>query len=76
LNPLADPLEFTARETRVSYVKSHYPPGFEDAVRAGLDHFTGDAVAIAMADGSDAPRDVVRYYRLLEDGNGPAARST
>jgi dolichol-phosphate mannosyltransferase len=76
LNRLADPLEFTARETRVSYVKSHYPPGFGDAVRAGLDHFTGDAVAIAMADGSDAPRDVVRYYRLLEDGNGPAARST
>jgi dolichol-phosphate mannosyltransferase len=60
--------EFTARETRVSYLKSHYPPGFGYAVRAGLDHFTGDAVAIAMADGSDSPRDVVRYHRLLEDG--------
>jgi dolichol-phosphate mannosyltransferase len=37
-------------------------------VRAGLDEFTGDAVAIVMADGSDSPEDVVRYHRLLEEG--------
>jgi dolichol-phosphate mannosyltransferase len=37
-------------------------------VRAGLDEFTGDAVAIVMADGSDSPDDVLRYYRLLEEG--------
>jgi dolichol-phosphate mannosyltransferase len=53
---------------RIRYHRSHYPPGFGFAVRAGLDEYTGDAVAIAMADGSDGPEDVVRYYRLLEEG--------
>ena len=42
--------------------------GFGYAVRAGLEAFTGDAVAIVMADGSDDPRDVVLYYRVLEAG--------
>jgi dolichol-phosphate mannosyltransferase len=42
--------------------------GFGLAVRAGLDAFTGDAVAIVMADGSDPPEDVVRCYRELEKG--------
>jgi dolichol-phosphate mannosyltransferase len=37
-------------------------------VRAGLDVYTGDAVAIMMADLSDAPRDLVLYYRVLEGG--------
>jgi dolichol-phosphate mannosyltransferase len=56
------------RDSRVKYVRSPNPPGFGFAVRAGLDQFTGDAVAIVMADGSDAPADVVRYLRLLEEG--------
>jgi dolichol-phosphate mannosyltransferase len=47
---------------------SHYERGFGFAVRAGLDEFTGDAVAIVMADGSDDPEDLVRYHRLLEEG--------
>jgi dolichol-phosphate mannosyltransferase len=42
--------------------------GFGFAVRAGLDEFAGDAVAVVMADGSDHPRDVVAYHRLLEQG--------
>ena len=44
------------------------PAGFGFAVRAGLDRFTGDAVAIVMADGSDDPQDLVLYYRVLEAG--------
>jgi dolichol-phosphate mannosyltransferase len=52
----------------VRYVRSHNPPGFGYTVRAGLDRFTGDAIAIVMADGSDDPADLVRYYRLLEEG--------
>lgn len=48
--------------------RSHLPPGFGHAVRAGLELYTGDAVAIVMADLSDSPQDVVRYYRLLEQG--------
>ena len=37
-------------------------------MRAGLEAFRGDAVAIVMADGSDAPADVVRYYQKLAEG--------
>jgi dolichol-phosphate mannosyltransferase len=54
---------------RVRSHRSHNPPGFGFAVRAGLDVFTGDAVAIVMADGSDSPEDVVSYYRVLEEGH-------
>jgi dolichol-phosphate mannosyltransferase len=53
---------------RVSVQRSHLPPGFGHAVRAGLEGFTGDAVAIMMADMSDSPRDLVLYYRVLEQG--------
>jgi dolichol-phosphate mannosyltransferase len=52
----------------VRYARSPNPPGFGYTVRAGLDRFTGDAVAIVMADGSDDPADLIRYYRLLEEG--------
>jgi dolichol-phosphate mannosyltransferase len=48
--------------------RSHYSRGFGLTVRAGLDRFQGDAVAIMMADGSDDPADLVRYHRVLEDG--------
>ena len=37
-------------------------------MRAGLAAYTGDAVAIMMADMSDSPRDLILYYRVLEQG--------
>ncbi len=52
----------------VKCVRSPLPPGFGHAVRAGLAVYTGDAVAIMMADLSDSPRDLVLYYRVLEQG--------
>jgi dolichol-phosphate mannosyltransferase len=57
-----------ALNTRVRCFRSHYGRGFGFAVRAGLDRFEGDAVAIVMGDGSDDPHDLVRYLRLLEEG--------
>lgn len=42
--------------------------GFGYAVQTGLENFSGDAVCIVMADASDDPRDVVRYYEKLEEG--------
>jgi dolichol-phosphate mannosyltransferase len=42
--------------------------GFGFAVRRGLAEFRGAAVAIVMADGSDDPADIVRFYRTLEQG--------
>lgn len=52
----------------VRCVRSPRTPGFGQAVRSGLDVYTGDAVAIMMADLSDSPADLVRYYRSLEEG--------
>src|SRR4051812_36824219 len=42
--------------------------GFGMAVRAGIGHATGDAIAVMMADSSDSPEDLVRYYRTLQEG--------
>ena len=59
---------FVDENARVRFLVSGYPRGFGFTVRYGLDNFTGDAVAIMMADGSDAPTDLVSYLRLLEAG--------
>ncbi len=50
---------------------TNHPPhnGFGYAVRKGLDDFSGDCVAIVMADLSDSPADLVAYYRLMEKDN-------
>jgi dolichol-phosphate mannosyltransferase len=58
----------SAENPRVRCIRSTYDPGYGFAVRAGLDEYTGDAVAVMMADGSDRPHDLVRYYRELEEG--------
>ena len=42
--------------------------GFGRAVNFGLDHLSGDAVVIMMADESDDCRDVVNYWRQLKEG--------
>jgi dolichol-phosphate mannosyltransferase len=57
-----------SEDPRVQYHLSHNPRGYGYTVRAGLDVFQGDVVAIVMADGSDAPEDIVRYYRVIEEG--------
>jgi dolichol-phosphate mannosyltransferase len=60
--------EVAERNPNVRCSRSDLPPGFGHAVRAGLRHYTGDAVAIMMADLSDSPKDLVLYYRVLEQG--------
>jgi dolichol-phosphate mannosyltransferase len=49
------------------YVNNQPPNGFGFAVRCGLDHFSGDAVALYMADASDTPEDLVKYYKTMVD---------
>lgn len=51
----------------VRYVNNAPPHGFGFAVRKGLENFTGDAVAIYMADASDRPEDLVRFYRVMDE---------
>jgi dolichol-phosphate mannosyltransferase len=60
--------KLSAEYPTVRWANSHNPPGFGHAIRAGLDLYEGDAVAIMMADMSDSPSDLVLYYRLLEAG--------
>ena len=56
-----------AADPGVRLVHNQGPNGFGYAVRCGLDAMTGDAVAIVMADGSDSPDDLVRYFYILRD---------
>jgi dolichol-phosphate mannosyltransferase len=44
------------------------PSGYGFAVKKGLDNFNGDCVAIVMADMSDTPKDLVNYYRKMQEG--------
>jgi dolichol-phosphate mannosyltransferase len=44
------------------------PHGFGRAISYGLDHMRGDAAVVMMADESDDCRDVVRYWKLLNEG--------
>lgn len=45
------------------------PNGFGYAVRYGLERFSGDCVAVMMADLSDSPYDLIRYYTTMAEGN-------
>jgi dolichol-phosphate mannosyltransferase len=52
----------------VKCIKNLGENGFGRAIRLGLNHFKGDAVAIMMADRSDSPADLVCYWNELQDG--------
>jgi dolichol-phosphate mannosyltransferase len=52
----------------IRYVRNEDRNGFGRAVNLGLQIFTGDAVAIMMADRSDSPRDLVLYWKILQEG--------
>lgn len=45
------------------------PNGFGYAVRYGLERFSGDYVAVMMADLSDDPEDLVKFYRKALEGD-------
>jgi dolichol-phosphate mannosyltransferase len=49
-------------------VQNHGEHGFGRAIVHGFDAMQGDAAVVMMADESDDPRDVVRYWRLLNEG--------
>lgn len=53
----------------LSYVTNYGPNGFGYAVRYGLERFSGDCVAVMMADLSDSPYDLIRYYTTMLEGN-------
>ncbi|MDZ8183318.1 MAG: glycosyltransferase [Nostoc sp. ChiSLP02] len=60
--------QLNSENSKLRYINNYYPNGFGFAVRCGLENFTGDAVAVVMADSSDAPEDIVSYYHKLQEG--------
>lgn len=55
-------------DPRIVSVTRTAPGGFGRAVRAGLAMVKGDIAVLYMADRSDDPEDVIRYYRKIEEG--------
>jgi len=53
----------------LKFLTNKGPNGFGYAVRMGLENYSGDCVAIMMADLSDSPSDLVKYYRTLKSEN-------
>jgi dolichol-phosphate mannosyltransferase len=49
-------------------IQNPAPHGFGRAIVFGLDHIQGDAAVVMMSDESDDCRDVVTYWRLLNQG--------
>jgi dolichol-phosphate mannosyltransferase len=56
------------RIPEVRLLQNGPPHGFGRAIIHGFEHMSGDAVVIMMADESDDCRDVVRYWKTLNDG--------
>ena len=59
---------FSDRHPQVVPVTNNGRHGFGMAIRYGLTQISGDAVAIVMADGSDSPEDLLKYYAKLQEG--------
>jgi dolichol-phosphate mannosyltransferase len=56
------------RMPTLRYANNPGPNGFGYAVRYGLERFSGDCVAVMMADLSDSPDDLIRFYDALVGG--------
>jgi dolichol-phosphate mannosyltransferase len=68
-NTLAVLKELAKKYPSLRYETNLGPNGFGYAVRYGLERFSGDCVAIMMADLSDSPYDLIRYYTTMVEGN-------
>ena len=51
------------------YITNPGPNGFGYAVRYGLERFEGDCVAVFMADLSDSPYDLIKFYTTMAEQN-------
>jgi dolichol-phosphate mannosyltransferase len=60
--------ELKSRMPALAPTQNQGQHGFGRAVILGLDHMTGDAATIMMADESDDCRDVVLYWQKLNEG--------
>lgn len=58
--------ELSKQVPELRYINNEPPNGFGFAVRKGLESYAGDCVAVVMADMSDRPVDLVKYYRKMQ----------
>lgn len=61
--------ELSLKYSSLKFETNEGPNGFGYAVRYGLERFSGDCVAVMMADLSDSPYDLIRYYTTMVEGN-------
>lgn len=60
--------DLAGRNSALRPIRNEGARGFGKAVVKGIDSASGDALIVMMADESDDCRDVVRYWRLLNEG--------
>jgi len=60
--------ELMDNNSNIKTINRRPPSGFGRAIRSGLELVSGEAVVICMADSSDDPLDVIKYYNKLEEG--------
>lgn len=61
--------ELCLKYPSVKYVTNLGPNGFGYCIRYGLERFSGDCVAIMMADLSDSPYDLIKFYTTMLEKN-------
>jgi dolichol-phosphate mannosyltransferase len=60
--------KLSAGNNGIRYLNNAPPNGFGFAVRKGLENFSGDCIAIVMADKSDRPEDLVMFFQKYTEG--------
>ena len=60
--------KLAAEDKNIKVIDNYLKPGFGYAIKVGLENYSGDYVVIYMGDGSDDPKDIVKYYKKLEEG--------
>jgi dolichol-phosphate mannosyltransferase len=68
-NTLAVLEKLSQKYPSIKYETNKGPNGFGYAVRYGLERFSGDCVAVMMADLSDSPQDLIRFYKTMKEQN-------
>jgi dolichol-phosphate mannosyltransferase len=59
-------LDALSKETKnFRYITNKGPNGFGNAIKTGLDNYTGECVALMMADLSDSPHDLINFYHEM-----------
>lgn len=60
--------ELCRKYPSLRYETNTGPNGFGYAVRYGLERYSGDCVAVMMADLSDSPYDLIKFYTTMVEG--------